>query len=57
MSQSDTPQTVWIACRAIPKGKCDGKQAVILRKVKTPGGGSITHYKCTKCGRRFGVQI
>ena len=25
-------KSVWIACRAEPKGRCDGKQATILKK-------------------------
>lgn len=54
---TDRPTTVWIACRAAPKGRCEGNQAVVLKTVKTPGGGSITHYKCSTCGRRFGVQV
>ena len=51
------PTTVWIACRAAPTGRCEGKQALIVKSIKTPGGGSITHYKCQTCGRRFGVQV
>ena len=50
-------KSVWIACRAEPKGRCDGKQATILKSTKTPGGGSITSYKCQTCGRRFGVRV
>lgn len=51
------PQVVWIACRAAPKGRCAGQQATVMKAVRTPGGGSITHYKCQTCGRRFGVQV
>lgn len=50
-------KSVWISCRAEPKGRCDGKQAVVVKHIKTPGGGSITHYKCSTCSRRFGVQV
>jgi hypothetical protein len=58
MSQdTNPPQKVWVACRAAPMGRCEGKWATILRSVKTPGGGAIIHYKCQTCGRRFGVQV
>lgn len=53
----EQPTTVWIACRAAPRGRCEGNHAVLLKTVRTPGGGSITHYKCSTCGRRFGVQV
>ena len=58
MSQkNEPPKTVWIACRAAPSGRCGGNQATVVKLIRTPGGGSIGHYKCLTCGRRFGVQV
>jgi len=48
-------KTVWVSCRA--KAGCEGKQAIIVFSNKTPGGGHVTRYRCTKCGGAFHVQV
>lgn len=55
MPENEAPKVVWIACRATPK--CEGKQAVVVRKVAREGGGSSTRFQCKTCGRPFHVTI
>lgn len=46
---------VWVACRATPG--CEGKQATVVFSKKTPGGGSVTRYKCGTCGGAFHIKV
>lgn len=51
-SQSDK-KIIKTPCRAT-KG-CDSRTAVILRASSGKGGGKNLLYKCTKCGKPFGL--
>jgi len=47
-------QVVWIKCRA--RKQCEGNQATVVFKHKTPGGGWVVRYQCLTCGGTFHVQ-
>lgn len=46
--------TVWMACRAARP--CGGQQATVVWQKKTPGGGTDSRYRCTKCGGSFHIH-
>lgn len=51
----NNPEPVWMACRATQG--CKGKYAVLEMKQTVPFAGTILHYKCTTCMKKFTVAI
>lgn len=50
----DAGKIVWISCRA--KRGCDGKQATIVFRKRTPGGGVAARYRCMTCSGAFHIH-
>lgn len=46
---------VWMACRA--RDGCTGNQAAVVFSKRTPGGGSVSRFKCLTCGGSWHVQV
>lgn len=45
--------TVWMACRS--QRPCGGNQATLELVTNLKTGGRVSRYKCSKCGKKFGV--
>ena len=62
MAKQPEKKVVAVACRAEPKGSCEGKTAemYIIRKGSGmgafAGGGNLVRYTCTDCKRAWTVQ-
>lgn len=47
-------KTVWMSCRATHG--CEGKQATLVWKNRSEGGGWNARYRCQTCGGSFHIN-
>jgi len=47
-------ETVWMSCRA--KQGCEGKQAKVVFRKRTGGGGVASRFRCLACGGSFHIN-